>query len=77
MSQAEEIALLREENKALKARVAYLEAELAHLKKWIFGSKTERFVPAEPEGPAQKEQISYERKFCLNWQLPWILRWII
>ncbi|NJO00839.1 MAG: IS66 family transposase [Bacteroidia bacterium] len=62
MSQAEEIALLREENQALKARVVYLEAELSNLKKWIFGSKTERFVPAEQEAPAEKEQISYERK---------------
>lgn len=38
---------LAAENAALKAKIALLEDELAALKKLIFGTKSERFVPAE------------------------------
>lgn len=40
---------LLEENRRLKASIAYLEEELAELKRLIFGSKRERFVPAQKD----------------------------
>lgn len=63
---AEEVVLLRQEN-------AFLKEELAQLKRMIFGSKKERFIPADntqqslfemedPEESSEEEQISYTRQ---------------
>ncbi|MEQ9385135.1 MAG: IS66 family transposase [Imperialibacter sp.] len=40
---------LLEENRRLKASIAYLEEEIAELKRLIYGSKRERFVPAQKD----------------------------
>lgn len=67
-------AQLLERYKSMEANYLQLQDELAQLKRMIFGSKSERFVPAvhpsqsslfelpAQENPQAKEQISYERK---------------
>ena len=64
---AEEISLLRQEN-------AILKEELAQLKRLIFGSKKERFIPSDTAqtslfesagqevGEAELEEVSYTRE---------------
>lgn len=42
-------AALLEENRRLKASLAYLKEEVAELKRLIFGSKRERFVPTQKD----------------------------
>ncbi|MEK6482572.1 IS66 family transposase [Catalinimonas sp. 4WD22] len=70
---------LLEENRRLKASVAYLAEEIAELKRLIYGSKRERFVPAQKDDAqlsleleaetaeeAQavvKQTVSYQRSF--------------
>lgn len=76
------LILLREENEKLveinteqQQKIAYLEHELAQLKRMIFGSRRERFVPVDSgqlalglesvatlEATPQQEQISYTRE---------------
>ena len=65
---------LTEENLLLRQEIAFLKEELAQLKRMIFGSKKERFVPTQngqqalfgeeekPEVPARQETIEYSRK---------------
>ncbi len=45
---------LESSNQTLEFRVAELTHELAKLKKLVFGSKSERFVPANPDSPVQQ-----------------------
>lgn len=76
------LSLLQEENKKLteintefQQKIAFLEHELAQLKRMIFGSKRERYVPADngqlsldldaeliAELQQEEEQVSYTRK---------------
>jgi len=73
---------LRQENEKLaqinteqEQKITYLEHELAQLKRMVFGSRRERFVPSDSgqlalglegvetkETPLEKEQISYTRE---------------
>lgn len=68
-------ALLQPENAALRSRVAYLEQELAQLKRLLFGQKRERFIPADnhqmvialddepqPAPTPETEEIAYTRR---------------
>jgi transposase len=48
--QQELIRLLQEENAALKNQVAHLTFQLEQLKRAVFGSKSERYVPTEIPG---------------------------
>ena len=68
---------LLEENRRLKASIAYLKEEVAELKRLIYGSKRERFVPtqkddaqlsldletevADKEQAVVKQTVSYQR----------------
>lgn len=68
---------LLEENRRLKASIVYLEEEIAELKRLIYGSKRERFVPtqkddaqlslelesetADEEQAVIKQTVSYQR----------------
>jgi transposase len=63
---------LQEENHALRQQVAYLQQELAQLKRLIFSGKRERFIAADPgqsslfdqppaEAATQQETITYQR----------------
>jgi len=38
---------LLEENRILRQEVAYLKEELAQMKRMVFGSKLERFIPSD------------------------------
>ena len=73
---------LQKENKELRNEIIYLRAELAQLKRLIFGKKSERFISEEPPLPPNTlfsldeieenkvenltEQISYEREKPLH-----------
>lgn len=63
---------LQEENHVLRQQVAYLQQELAQLKRLIFSGKRERFIAADPgqsslfdqpvaAPPAEQETITYQR----------------
>lgn len=69
------IALLRRENEEKDFQILKLKTELAQIRRLIFGSKSERFVPSVPAEqtalelnaeqmappPAEKETITYQR----------------
>jgi len=71
----EEYLLLKKENAGIIAENLYLKQELAHLKRMIFGSKSECFVPTDTgqlslnldieqqePGKVETERVSYTRK---------------
>jgi len=77
MRQEETITITKKQYEkflAQESEIEYLKHQLSELKRMIFGSKRERFVPEDPgqgvlfdleEGerkPAEKEQISYTRE---------------
>jgi transposase len=45
----DELVALRTENHTLQSNLNLLQAELAQLKRMVFGSRSERFVPAHPD----------------------------
>ena len=51
---------LLEENRRLKASVTYLKEEIAELKRLIFGSKSERFVPAQKDDTQLSLELAAE-----------------
>ncbi|GAB1417577.1 IS66-like element ISBthe6 family transposase [Bacteroidales bacterium] len=73
MASAETVTLPKAEYDKMVNELAMLKHELAQLKRMIFGSKSERHIPADPNQPTlfelpiietpepEKEQISYTR----------------
>lgn len=72
----EELAAVREENKALKSELAWYKLEVERMKRVIFGSKSERYISNQDdpsqlsleldvekpeEEPVEKEEITYKR----------------
>ncbi len=64
---------LQEENALLREEIAFLKEELAQFKRMVFGSKKERFIPADPgqqglfdatahPSEAQQETVTYQRE---------------
>jgi len=51
---------LLEENRRLKASIAYLEEEIAELKRLIYGSKRERFVPTQKDDAQLSLELEVE-----------------
>ena len=80
MYQGRSVLLLQQENAALKGRIAHLTFQLEQLKRLIYGTKSERFVPADPaqstlfaveaSAPPPIEQISYQRTKAQDKQPP-------
>ena len=80
IDQGQLVLLLQQENAALKGRIAHLTFQLEQLKRLIYGTKSERFVPADPaqstlfavEASATPpiEQISYQRTKAQDKQPP-------